>query len=128
MTTFEDAPEDDRVSRERQITFTRDPRQMDWVAAQFPAPENEQAIIKTGLWAIAKQRERGLTPEGLLEKFEQFVEASSGEFRGRVEGAGDVCLQCEETGAELAFRETDDGGELSIDVRVSVPDEDSDDT
>ncbi|ELY73216.1 hypothetical protein [Natrinema pallidum] len=122
MTSFEDAPADDRVSRERQITFTRDPRQMDWVAAQFPAPETEQDIIKAGLWEIATQRERGLTPEGLLETFEQFVAASSGAFRGRVEGEGDVCFVCGETGAALEFRETDDGGELSIDVRVEIPD------
>ncbi|QCC57285.1 hypothetical protein [Natrinema thermotolerans] len=123
MTEDTDVPEDARVSRERQISFTRDPRWMDWVAAQFPESSNEQAIIKAGLWDIAKQRERGLTPEGLLEKFKEFVAASSGQFRGRIEDDA-LCFHCEETGAEIAFVETEDGPELSIDVRVEIPEGD----
>lgn len=120
MVSYEDAPEDDRINRNRQVMFTRDPAFMDWVAAQYAEPSNEQEIIKAGLRDIATQRERGLTPEDLLKKFEQFVEASSGEFRGAVSD-GDVCFQCDETGASIILKEIDSGGGVSIDIRVSIP-------
>lgn len=114
---------DPRVNAEsRQITFTRDPEFSSRVAAYYPYEDTEQDVIKQTMTDMLRQHERGLTPEDLLAKLEAFVSESSGEFRGRVD-KGSVRLECETTGAAIVLSETDDGEELSIDVRVSISDE-----
>ena len=116
------ADPDDIVSDEEDISLRRDPELGRALVAEYEHVDSEQDAIRRAMRERVRWGQHGILPEQLLAALKQFVESSSGEFRGDSNGDR-LVFRCAETGAELELEDDEDLDDISLSLEESDDEE-----